>query len=390
MKSATKFRFESRCSASRKILLVGGYGEIGKLAAGLLSTRYPNRLIVAGRREEQARKVAEDIGFGAEARRIDLDSEIPADALDGVEIVLVCVDQDDSSFAERCLASGIHYLDVSAHYGTLKQVEQLARTAEESGASAILSLGITPGLTNLMAARAARMFDEVTRIDIFVRLGLGEKHRTAAVEWMLDNLDASYPVHDGGRLRCVRSFGESRTIRFPNESRRRWAHRFAFSDQMTLGNSLGVPSVSTWLCFDSRVATALFAIIARSRLAYLLHQNPWRAWAVGLLRGIQIGSDGFMVSVRAVGKVTGRRSVVELDVGGRREALMTAVIAMQAVRCVADREPPAGVHHIEQVMDLADVVPAMERQGLGLFANAASGPAPGLVNRTEAGLAPVG
>lgn len=374
MKLATERLLESRRPASGKIMLVGGYGEVGKLAGRLLARRYPNRVIIAGRREQQAWKAAEGAGHGTEARRLDLDSEIPAEALDGVGIVLVCLDQTDPSFVKRCLASGIHYLDVSTQYGFLKRVEELGAIAEESGAAALLSVGFAPGLTNLMAAQAARMFDEVDRIDIFVRLGLAETHGAAAIEWMLDSLDAAYPVYEDGHLRCVRSFGASRSIQFPNESRKRWAHRFAFSDQITLGSSLRARSVSTWLCFESRVVTALFAIIARSRLARLLHRDPWRRWAVNLLRRVRYGSGGIMASVRASGKVTKRRSVVELDVGGLSEALTTALIAEHAVRFVADREPPAGVHHIDQVMQLADVIPAMQTQDLGFFANAVSRP----------------
>ena len=64
----------SQPSAASKIMLVGGYGQVGKLVARQLAPHYPNRLIIAGRRMEQARKAAEESGHGAgfPSRRIEL------------------------------------------------------------------------------------------------------------------------------------------------------------------------------------------------------------------------------------------------------------------------------------------------------------------------------
>lgn len=48
----------------------------------------------------------------------------------------------------------------------------------------MLSIGLAPGLTNLLAAHAHRLLDEVTELDIFIMLGLGDRHGKAAMEWI--------------------------------------------------------------------------------------------------------------------------------------------------------------------------------------------------------------
>lgn len=363
-----------RSARADKIMLVGGYGGVGKLAARQLARHYPNRLVITGRNFDRADNAAREVGHGTQARRIELGSAIPADVLDGVGVVLVCLEQNDSRFAERCLASGIHYLDVSADFGFLKQIEALDSVARKSGSSVVLSVGLSPGLTNLMAVQATQMLDDVARIDIFLQLGLGERHGRASIEWLVDNFDALFSVYEGGRARGVRSFAKSKKIRFPREAWGRRAYHFPFSDQITLGNAFRIPSISTWLCFDSRVVTTLFAVLARARLGRLLRRDPWRRWAVAVLGGLRSGSDRFVVSVRARGTVSGRTSLVEIDVGGRTEASMTALIAAETVRLVVEDKPPPGVHHIEQVMDIGFVAPALKREISAFFASASSGP----------------
>lgn len=58
----------------------------------------------------------------------------------------------------------------------------------------MLSIGLAPGLTNLLAAHAHRLLDEVTELDIFIMLGLGDRHGKAAMEWTVDHLCTRYDV----------------------------------------------------------------------------------------------------------------------------------------------------------------------------------------------------
>lgn len=66
------------------ILIVGGYGEVGRRLAAQLEATQPKRVIVAGRHPEQAN--------GMPARRIDVDDPASIEvALEGVDVVVPCV-----------------------------------------------------------------------------------------------------------------------------------------------------------------------------------------------------------------------------------------------------------------------------------------------------------
>jgi glutamyl-tRNA reductase len=110
--------------SAQGILIVGGYGVVGRRIAADLAPDYPNRVIVAGRNLAQANEAAAAIGHGARGRRIDI-AEPPsiALALKGAAIVISCIDQpgrallwavvdvrmaravDSSTIAGRCAVS---------------------------------------------------------------------------------------------------------------------------------------------------------------------------------------------------------------------------------------------------------------------------------------------
>ncbi len=104
-----------------KILIVGGYGQVGFSIAKQLAPQFPHRVVIAGRNGEKARLAATDVGHGAQARAMDIFSSNAANALDGVTLVVVCLDQADTGFVRQCLALGIHYVDISADYSFLSK-----------------------------------------------------------------------------------------------------------------------------------------------------------------------------------------------------------------------------------------------------------------------------
>ena len=213
---------------SGKILIVGGYGKVGRSIAERLAPPLPGRVAISGRSLSKAQAVAGEIGHGVEGRAIDIQAASSADALDGVVLVIVCIDQTDTRFARQCLARAIHYIDISADYGFLSHVEKLDALARQNSVTALLSVGVAPGLTNLLAARVGARMARIERIDILLELGLGDHHGQAAVEWMLDNLDTEYEVKENGRPKTVRSFGERINICLPGQNPARPAIVSAF------------------------------------------------------------------------------------------------------------------------------------------------------------------
>ncbi|MEU5876650.1 saccharopine dehydrogenase NADP-binding domain-containing protein [Spirillospora sp. NPDC047279] len=297
----------------KRIVLIGGYGAVGREAAALLAGWYPGAVVLAGRHPERARPVP-----GTTAMRIDLDDL--DGVLDGTDAVVMCVDHGNVRVARACFERGIHYVDVSASYDVLAGIERLDGVAAERGASGVLSVGLAPGVTNLLARTVGG-----PDVRIGVLIGSGEAHGPAALEWTLDGLAAmgsSWPMPFTG-------YG-TRTV-----------HAFPFSDQHTLRRTLGAPAVATGLCLDSRIMTAALARLAR--LSGLLSRPRIRAGVLATLGRVHVGSDGFAVTVTSGEQVA--------SFGGRRQSRATGVVAALAVRRLETFAP--GVRHLDELVEPA-------------------------------------
>ncbi len=249
-----------------RVLVLGGYGAVGREAVAGLRGHVPE-IVVAGRDIAKARTVD-----GAIPMRIDLRHDDLDEALTGVDAVVMCAERENVRVAEACLRRGVHYVDVSASREILSGIERLNGLAVERKATAVLSVGLAPGVTNLLArafiadssggnaepgsTAPGSTAPDATGIDIGVLVGSGE-HGPSAVEWTLDSLG---------------EIGDSWRMRFPEPYGVRTVHRFPFSDQYTLpgrvrtGLCLDSPGSATWArCGRRRAGCASAATGSRSR-----------------------------------------------------------------------------------------------------------------------------
>ena len=214
----------------------------------------------------------------------------------------MCLDQTDTRFVEACLESGTNYMDISASYDFLSAVERLDNHAKASGAAAMLSVGLAPGLTNLMARAAADRMEYCEEVRITVMLGLGEKHGKAAIEWTVDQMNNKFTIGLLGTPRTVQSFTDGIKTNFRGKLGHRSAYRYNFADQHTLPRTLNIPNVSTRLCFDVKTATAALAWMKRDGMLQLLRFSLLRKTAVQLFSRANLGSELFVVKINAYGQ----------------------------------------------------------------------------------------
>lgn len=132
-------------------------------------------MIIAGRDGIKATAVASEFGDNVSGVTFDLqETESYARVLEDVDQVVMCVDLSRTAFVEACLERGIDYVDVTASDEFFRQVERLDDLARDGGATAVLSVGLAPGVTNLLAKRMTDQLSSVSDIRIGVLLGLGE------------------------------------------------------------------------------------------------------------------------------------------------------------------------------------------------------------------------
>ncbi|MFJ2740806.1 saccharopine dehydrogenase family protein [Streptomyces sp. NPDC087440] len=310
-----------------RVLVVGGYGAVGALLVDTLRT-WPGQPVVVGGR---------DAARAARLGGVRLDVTDPADfrrtltELGDVSVVVMCVEPPDAGIARVCFEQGVHLVDVAATRRLLDDIEDLHEAAADTRATGVLSVGVAPGLTNLLALRAHEAVEGAERIDLTVLLGGGERHGADAVRWTVEHL--AEPASPAGPAR----------VGLPGHGTRT-AHPFPFSDQHTLPRTLGVERVTTRLCLDSRLLTAsLFGLRQATR-----HPTGRRALTASFRR-IHLGSDHFAVRADAYRG----RAHTAYALTGREQSRVTALVAAYTTRELLTGTLPPGVHHLEQLPTLA-------------------------------------
>ncbi|ETT58259.1 saccharopine dehydrogenase NADP-binding domain-containing protein [Paenibacillus sp. FSL H8-0457] len=345
-----------------RIVVVGGYGHVGSMICRELGEKYPGFVYAAGRSLERAERFSRETGGNVLPMRLDLDQPVMDSEWERIKLVVMCLDQTDDAWVAACLRSGTHYVDISANAEFLSQVAKWRDAAEEYRSTAVLSVGLAPGLTNLMVSLAGQSLDVTESVDISIMLGLGDRHGKAAVEWTVDNLLSTFQVMENHRFRTVASFSDGRSVYFGSKIGRKKVYRFPFSDQSTLLHTMGVSAVSTRLGFDSPLLTSILAGCRASGLHFLLKVKWIRNAAVQAIMNLKMGSDAVALRVDAYGQLHGKVSKVECLLVGRDQSRLTAKVAITVAEAVYKGDVPSGVFHIEQVYELADMEDWMEKE----------------------------
>jgi len=334
------------------VVVIGGYGNVGQVVCTMLGNRIPGRVFAAGRNLEKAEAFSVETGRRVLPLEVDVsDIRSVEAALEGARLVVMCVDQKDTDFVRACIDRGVHYVDVTASYAFLSQVEKLDTLARQRGVTSVLSVGLVPGVSNLLAKHCKNALGTVRNLDIYVLLGLGEAHGEAAVRWMIEKLPERFAVRRAGASRMAGNFEEPKKTVFPGGYGRRTAYLFDFADQHTVSRTLGIDNVATRLCFDSAPVTWLMALLKRARLFEMLARFGLQDVLVGFFTRFQMGSDDFVVKAEAEETADGVSQTHSCAVSGRSEGYSTGVVAALVAERLYTSDMERGVYHIEQLFD---------------------------------------
>lgn len=152
-----------------KIIVLGGCGEMGSEATrDLAETSDFAEIVVADIDLEKAQRLVDELGGGRlRAMRVDVsDEQALIEHLKGFDVVANCTTYHFGLNVTRAaIRAGVNYLDLGGLFNTPKQLE-LDEEARRAGVTICLGCGATPGVTNLMARRAAEQLDEVDEVQI--------------------------------------------------------------------------------------------------------------------------------------------------------------------------------------------------------------------------------
>lgn len=330
------------------ILVVGGYGDVGARVSETLAQQFPDRIRIGGRRGEAAWALADRIGYGTKAVELDFtDPGAVATALSDVATVAVTLDDPKGILLSAAVDRGLGYVDISADWQMIAAGRRLHEAAVTSGARAVLGIGLSPGVTNLMAASAASRVDAPSEVVVGILLSLYDEFGPQALEMMLEAASHPFPAPGSGPSRDVRPYTEPRPVWFGPELGIRTARRFPFPDQFGYGETLGVDSAATVIALDPRWLDRVMAIGAKLGTLRLASRPGMRRVVASLLMRLR-GNAG-LAPVALSATATNGNSAATVLFAGIGESAATADALAAAASRVANID--AGVWLPEQAFD---------------------------------------
>jgi saccharopine dehydrogenase-like NADP-dependent oxidoreductase len=156
--------------STKTVICLGGAGDMGKtLATHLAQSPRISRLVIADLDGEKAGAVAAELGRSATcevtAKQVDvLDDGALGALLNGADFLANAAGpffRLAVPVLKAAIAARVPYLDICDDPEPTIDMLALDIEAKSAGIAAVIGMGASPGLSNLMAVRAARHLDEV-------------------------------------------------------------------------------------------------------------------------------------------------------------------------------------------------------------------------------------
>ena len=343
-----------RAMADGRILVVGGYGEVGRRLTEQLERTQPNRVIVAGRHAS-----------GSRSRKIDVDDAAAVDtALDGISVVAACVRQRQPHLLRAAVRRGIAYTSIAPPRVSSAETELLAAEARRTGARIVLAAGLEPGISSVLARAAADRLGHVDAIETALLLSLGDVYGGDSLAFLFAEICEPYSIVVAGKSQVLHAFARSKRVDFPAPLGVRQAYAMPFTDQRYFPATLGASTAVARLALDPPWLGGVLAILLPLGLRRLLRRGGSRGAIHRLiekLRSYYSDQDRYalVVDVRS----GGRR--VHATLVGRGQATATAIGAAAVVEALWSNEVVMpGVWLPEQVIAVQPFLDRLAAQGL--------------------------
>lgn len=206
------------------IIVLGGAGAMGRVTVRTLS-EYADieQITLADYFEQRAHEVAASLpGSKIVVKQIDVtDEEKLVQLLRGADVVLSAVDYVyNLPVLKACIRERVHYADLGGLFHMSRTLMALHDEAREAGITAVLGMGGTPGITNMLARMAVDRLERVESIK--VQLGCSDSTPSTAplvapysIRTILDEFTKAPQVFQDGQWYAQAPLSGQEEIDFP-------------------------------------------------------------------------------------------------------------------------------------------------------------------------------
>jgi len=315
---------------TRPIVVLGGYGRIGRLCVQELVARTRAPIKIAGRNAQRAESVA--LSFEARASASYTDASQPrvlARTLEGAAAVVACCGGDLGGALQTALELRVPFVGLSPISLGARGRAHVGELAWKAQVPIVLHAGALPGIPGLLAESLVRRLPAIRRLEI-ASTGPFAASDTAR--------------RDQGAARESLAAGAALPRRLP--------------ELWSFAEPVGRRALVRGSSADLEGFTASHLV---DELRYLEPPQGWlaRAFASALRAA---GGPGFAVAARAFGAAS--EPEAEIEVGADDSLLPAAALATAIVAALLDGQVQAGLASAREAISPALALGELEKRGI--------------------------
>lgn len=207
---------------TKRVLLVGGYGNFGSFIARRLARETGLTLIVAGRSEQRARAFAEELD--AEWACVDIFAGLDRRLKEIRPDILVHTSgpfqEQGYDVAEACIRNGIHYVDLADGREFVVNIVRLDQAAKRANVLVVSGASTVPGFTSAVLTRYAHEFATLDALDFGIATAQQTNRGLATVRAVMGYAGKPFKTLIDGKPRDVYGWQGLTWRKFPGLGRR--------------------------------------------------------------------------------------------------------------------------------------------------------------------------
>jgi saccharopine dehydrogenase-like NADP-dependent oxidoreductase len=196
-----------------KVIVLGGCGAVGSVAVKTLAA-HPSvsKVVIGDLREQLADELVAEIGDEkVSALKVDaLDPKSLRAAISGCDLVLNCTGpfyKFVKPILQAVIEAKLAYVDVCDDVDVTGEILAMDADARQAGITALIGMGSSPGVTNILALMAAKnMLDETDSIDIYHAHGGEPVEGEGVIGHRFHCMTIDVPIYLDGELKTVKFF----------------------------------------------------------------------------------------------------------------------------------------------------------------------------------------
>lgn len=339
-----------------RILVLGAAGRAGRaVLSSLLGLSGVEAVLLAdGDAEGLGKMASQRSPFPLHLRYLDAsDPRSLRERLSEADLALGCLGpfhRHEVEIFQAVLETGCDYLSLCDDSSVTREILSRWEEAEARGSRVILGCGMAPGLSNLLALRAASRLDRVDRLGFFWRLEGLSSLGWGTIQHLAHSLSGKAVVAREGREERVRAGGWPEAVDFPPPAGPAVAYYLDRPEPLTVSRALeGVKEAFFKAGMGRQGEDLLLQVLSRideegyagllMNLFRLAGGRTFAAW-----EGLPCPA---CLRVTAEGRRGGEHRVVHLAACGDYYRL-TGAVAAAAVAWIRATPPPPGVYTPEE------------------------------------------